>query len=215
MRSLLLKEWTLYHVYFIIIFALMLWVSFAVLLAAGPLSPVLFAVPFVWLAPVSMTVIESKNDSDVLINSLPVTRREIVLSKYVILMLFSGAAAAVLALIHLMMQGVLSVAFFPASPVAALTFTYAGTGVFLSVYLPLYFVAGPRMMLYGTMGGGLLGFIGLLEIAPYTIDLYGRLMDLWQQYTEWQWSALLCSATTVLLFCSWFVSATIYDKKNL
>lgn len=215
MRSLLHKEWTLYRVYFIIIFAFMLWVAFAVLLAAGPLSPVLFAVPFVWLAPISMTIIESKNDSDVLINSLPVTRREIVLSKYVILMLFTGAAAAVLVLIHLMMQGVLSVTFFPASPVAALTFTYTGIGTFLAIYLPLYFVVSPRFMLYGTVVAGLLGFIGLLEIAPHIIDLYGYLADLWQQYAEWQWAVILFTVTTILLLGSWMMTVRIYEAKNL
>src|SRR5690554_5410632 len=104
---------TLYHVFFVVIFGLLLWVSGSVLLTVGPISPILFAVPFVWLVPVSMTVFEFKNDSDVLINSLPVTRREVVLSKYVILILFSMASAGILTVIHMLLQGVLPVDFFP------------------------------------------------------------------------------------------------------
>lgn len=215
MRSVLLKEWSLYRVHFIIIFALMLWVAFGVLLAAGPLSPVLFAVPFIWLAPVSMSLIESKNDSDVLLNSFPVTRRDVVLSKYAILMLFAIVAATILVLIHLTMQQMLSVTFFPASPIAALTLAYAGIGLFLAVYLPLYFVAGPRFMLYGAMGVGLFGFIGLLEIAPYVIDLYGFLVELWQQYTEWQWALMFFTVTTLVLLGSWLVAVRVYEAKNL
>lgn len=215
MRSLLLKEWSLYRVFFIIIFCLMLWMTASVLFAIGSVSPILFAVPFLWLAPVSMTIFEFKNESEILINSLPVTRREVVLSKYVILMLFSMASAGFLTIVHILLQLVLSVTFFPASPVAALIVAYAGIGLFLSVYLPLHFVAGPRFMLFAAMWVFLLGFIGLLRIAPHVMDLYDRFVVLWQQYAVWQWSLGLFSVTTVLLLLSWVVTTRIYEAKNL
>ena len=214
MRSLLLKEWTLYHVFFVVIFGLMLWVSGSVLLTVGPISPILFAVPFVWLVPVSMTVFEFKNDSDVLINSLPVTRREVVLSKYVILILFSMASTGILSVIHILLQGVLPVAFFPKTPVEALILTYTGIGTFLSAYLPFYFVAGPRFMLFASMVMFFLGFIGLMKIGPHVMDIYSYVTDLWQRSAP-LWSGVLLTVTTVLLFVSWLIATRIYEAKNL
>lgn len=192
----------------------MLWMM-ASLFAIGPISPILFAVPFLWLAPVSMTIFEFKNDSEILINSLPVTRREVVLSKYVILMLFSTASAGILTIVHILLQKVFPAPFFPASPVGALIVTYAGIGLFLSVYIPLYFITGPRFMLFAAMWFFFIGIIGLLRIAPHAMDLYDRLVDLWQQYAVWQWSIGLFSVTTVLLLLSWVVTTRIYEVKNL
>lgn len=213
MRSLLKKDWMLYRIFFIVILGMMLWGALSALLTFGPVSPTLFTIPFLWLAPVSMTLFEFKNDSDVLINSLPVTRRQVVLSKYVILSLFSVVSAAILAVIHILLQSVLSVEFFP-PPIVALILTYAGIGAFLSIYLPLYFLAGPRFMLFASLAMFFAGFIGLSKISPHAMDVLSYLLDLWQQYTVLQWSFGLFTVTTLLLLLSWWTATRIYETKN-
>lgn len=214
MRSLLLKEWELQKVTFAAVYTIMLLAAVVVLSTFGPLSPALFAVPFVWLALVSMNFMELKNDSDVLINSLPVTRRQVVLSKYVTLLLFSLGSAGAMAVIHIVLQGLSVVQFVPESPVAAIMLTYTGIGLFLSVYMPLFFVSGPQIMLISSFALFIVGFAVVTSFPAEVTELFLGLLNLWQQYTVLQWSVLLFSGTTLLILLSWLLSVRIYERKN-
>ena len=163
-----------------------------------------------WFFTMSIAAQEEKNNSHILINSLPVSRKQVVAAKY----LFSILAGLIFIGIALMVHPL----FYPSSQGADMfevVLTMAATGWFAAIYLPLYYWLGPRFIQIGMF---ILFFLAF-AILPMVINL-GMKNDFWG-LGEWLRSAptnvlaiVLLLMTAIILLGSWALSVRIYERKD-
>lgn len=177
------------------------------------LPPVYFAILYSCIFIATANTYDEKNDSDVLLNSLPVSKRQIVTSKYV-------ASFLMAVIIIFFVLGY--IAFFQRSAsdqYAATLFIEAiigltVTGLFTAVYFPLYYLLGQRFFLFG------LAVIGIIAFAAFPIVYYlglengfWGLADVWQQHSI-LFPIVLFGIATVAVLISRSISIRLYEKKE-
>lgn len=174
----------------------------------GPFTPLVFAVMMTWFSTIGMDMTDYKNDTDVLLNSLPVTRRQIVTSKYASTLFVGAVLIAVGKVTSLFVDtrhdGQLTDLFLAAMAVA----------FFTAVYFPLYFKLGTPFITLAFIV--LMAFcftvFPILFFAGFTYDFWG-LPILWQRYTI---PAIigLCSITIAAVLISRSISIRLYEQKE-
>ncbi|RPF52208.1 ABC-2 transporter permease [Aquisalibacillus elongatus] len=209
MRSLLLKEWIVNRSIILSMTTLLVLGSiFAELFSNHGQDPIYLAVIFGCLFPFVGDMSENTNQSENLINSLPVNRQEIVASKYVSAFLFSLLIIVMVAVIKLfpIFNGVRLIEL-------ALSFTLVG--MFISIYFPLLYFLGPRFVMIGMMVLGIVSLTFLPQLINTGIkkNFWGLTEYYQQMSTEWV-SIILLGITAGLLLVSWFISGRIYMKKQ-
>ncbi|WP_174614835.1 ABC-2 transporter permease [Virgibacillus ihumii] len=209
MRSLLYKEWVVNQAIII---------SMAVLLIAGSMfvkmfndtgqNPIYLAVIFGLMYPFIGDMNENTNKSENLINSLPVNRTEIVTSKYVSALLFGVLVIGITAFLKFF-------SLFEENQFIELAAALSFIGIFIAVYLPVFYLLGPRFVMIGMAALGLLGFvfIPMLVEAGMENGFWG-LADVYREYSNDLLSAILIGITIVALLVSWFISVRLYAKKQ-
>lgn len=174
----------------------------------GPFTPLVFAVMMTWYFAIGMDMNEHKNDTDVLVNSLPVTRRQIVTSKYVTLLLVGfvfiivGKVTWFLTENHSLVQ--LSDAVLAMMAVA----------LFTSVYFPLYYKLGTPFINLAFVVLAVLSFTAF-PIVYYTglRNGFWGLADLWEQHASLL-LVVFCFITVALMLVSRSISIRLYEKKE-
>jgi ABC-type transport system involved in multi-copper enzyme maturation permease subunit len=164
-----------------------------------------------WFFIMSIAAQEEKNDSHILINSLPVSRKQVVAAKYLFSILaglvFIGIALMVHPLFNLSSQG---------TNMFDAVLTMAATGWFAAIYFPMYYWLGPRFVQISMF----ILFILVFAILPPVFNL-GIKHDFWG-LGDWLRSAslnilavILLLLTAIVLLGSWALSARIYERKDL
>ena len=172
--------------------------------------------PLVIVAMLAMAFIfasaahDDRANSHLLLNSLPVTRREIVTAKYVYHVAaslgFVGMAAIARTLLGMM------------SPHAALSQTLITMTVitwYLAIFFPMYYGLGPRFVQVGMI----VFFVTIMTIAPWAYNVavkhnFWGLPELIASLPAVPLYLLLAAATFALLLVSWRVSVWLYSKKS-
>src|SRR5690625_3505193 len=140
MKYLLLKEWIVNRSVIISIIILMLISSF-IMSEGQNYFPIYLAIGFGCVYPFSSGMTESNNKSDILINSLPVNRKDIVTSKYLASLLIGSLLIIIMATINLVIPS------FNNNSLHEMVISISASGFFISIYFPLLFFILPRFML--------------------------------------------------------------------
>ncbi|MFO8068702.1 MAG: ABC-2 transporter permease [Alkalibacterium sp.] len=159
--------------------------------------------------PISNEANEKGNDTDIFMNSLPVTREKIVFSKY-LFSLMTGAFY--LSIVFLMST------FIPYHEVITIKELMAGIAVvsiYLSVYYPLKYLVGQGFFVISS-----LGFWVILAALGYSIYNQGESFDYWGMYnsyttyTRLQVGILSIIISFAVLTVSFRYSSRVYKKKD-
>ena len=178
--------------------------------------------------------LDARNNSEIIINSLPVHRRDIVLAKY--LSVFPYAALAILSFI--LAQVVVSVTGIPilgvTGPLSNLSLekfmgAVVAVIVLISFYYPIYFKLGHRrskwagmilffcLVFFIPLSGYLLaGEYGVVRnpILLNIIDLLGRLGSWQQTQADWQIASYMFVLAMILMSASVRLSLRFYRNKE-
>ncbi|WP_054949305.1 ABC-2 transporter permease [Numidum massiliense] len=214
MRNLLLKEYMVNRSTIFISFIAMIFLGTIMFTSEDSLPPVAIAVLFILVILVSSGSVEQKNDSDVLINSLPVTRRQIVATKFMFPLVLGIVFIAYMAGVRAALSLVAPVAVAPVSVASAL-FALVAIGLFTAVYYPLNYLLGPRFMQIGLVVFYLLTFFAfpmLLNIARKYA--YWGLLTWWQQTSPVLIALCAAAVTALILVTSWLLTTRVYEQKN-
>ena len=175
--------------------------------ASGPSTPVIFSAVMALYFTMGVNMEDRKNDSDVLLNSLPVTRRQIVTAKYVAAVLVGALFIAIGK----------TVSMIKAQPTVSLTeaaVALIAVVLFSAVYFPLFYKFGTQFVIFAIVVLTIL-FFTALPIVFYTGMKSGfwGLAGLWQQHRPWLLIALFILTVAAVLFSCSF-SVRLYEKKE-
>lgn len=172
--------------------------------------------PFVIVAMLAMAFTfasagqDDRANSHLLLNSLPVTRQEIVTAKYVY------HIASSLGLVGF--AGIVRTLFSMMSPLTALyqtLITMAVIAWYLSVFFPMYYWLGPRFVQVGMI----VFFISLFTAAPIVANMAVRhdfwgFLELIASLPAMPLYLLFTAVTLAALWASWRVSVWLYERKS-
>ena len=199
---------------FIVQRTLILFYAAATLIFAAQFIPVDEPLPIITILAVFFTfgtaAHEDKNNSHVLLNSLPVSRKEIVAAKYAFHILI-GIGFVVLAAVCKIVAGGMPAGAALEQSVAAATVVV----LFVSVFFPMYFWLGPRFVQIGMI----VLFILMFAAVPMVYNL-GAKHGFWgipvavRSFPDFLLLALLAIAAILFLFVSRLVSVRLYERKQ-
>lgn len=173
----------------------------------GPIAIVaMLAIMFTFATAVQ----DERSNSHLLLNSLPVTRQEIVTAKYV----FHLAASLFfvgISVLYWALAGDLS-------PQAALSQLLIAMGVivwYMAVFFPLYYWLGPRFVQLGMF----ILFIIFVAIVPPAYNLavkhqFWGILDVIRSVPAAQLNLLLTVVTFAALLASWRTAVWMYGRKE-
>ena len=153
---------------------------------------------------------EDKNNSHVLLNSLPVARKEIVTAKYVFHIAF-GICLVGLTFIYRTVIGALP------KDAALWQYVIAVTVIvwFVSVFFPMYFWLGPRFVQIGMI----VLLIVMFTALPMVYNLgvkhnFWGILEFVQSLPSFLLFVIVTAATIVLLIVSRLISVWLYERKK-
>lgn len=196
------------------------WLSFLLIIAlipinillsnhdGGPFTPIVFAVMVTWYITMGTSMSDYKNDTDVLVNSLPVTRQQIVTSKYVSTLLTGWLFIVIAKTLWMVFEHHSTVQFTDAA------FALLAVVIFIAVYFPLYYRLGTPFIIMGLIILTI-SFFTVFPIVFYTglTNRFWGLIDLWQEHALILW-VIIVGITTATLFGSWTISNRLYRQKE-
>lgn len=205
-----------------LIFALLYSIFIFIALSQPPFSQVIYsmgamAISYIFI----LTALQAdfKNNTIIIMNSLPIKRSEIVASKYLSMFVFIA-----LSFLILMVAGLL-IKFSPLPfnvtypGLSDLIITFLSVGILLSVYIPVYFITGGRWVQIANIF-----FFMFMFFAPSTISRYfmenkeqSLVIHMMQYYSENVLLVYLAAVilTLIVLAVSFTCSLKIYSNKDL
>lgn len=153
---------------------------------------------------------EDKNNSHVLLNSLPVSRKEIVTAKYAFHLAIGLCLVGFAFICKVLISDLPAGTAFRQTAVAAAIVIW-----FVAAFFPMYYWLGPRFVQIGMI----VLFILMLTAIPMVLNLGAKhrfwgIMDLVQSFPEQLLFALLTAATVILLIVSRHISVRLYERKE-
>lgn len=182
-----------------------------------------------YMLMIQASTLDDKNKSEIMLNSLPICRQDIVLAKY--LSVFLYAALAILS--FLLAQGVVSVTGIPI-PISQISLegisgALVAMAVLMSIYFPIYFKFGylrSRMV-------GMFLFFACFFFLPMVVDLTVHGLEeggnpalqnivasvqkvlFWlQTQADWQIASYLLALALILMAASAHLSLRFYTRRE-
>lgn len=162
---------------------------------------------------------DEKNKSDILLNSLPISRNTIVIARYVSVFVFSAISIVVYALISVIINMLqLTVKAYPVTLEGIIGILFAIAFV-CGIYLPIYFKVGyikskiiNFVMIFGfiTVFGAVLP--GLLENKDQVF--VQKIIQFFDSRSDIQIAAVILALTILLHFISYMISLNFYRKRE-
>jgi ABC-type transport system involved in multi-copper enzyme maturation permease subunit len=208
MRNLLLKEWFVNRS--TIIVAVILIPILGFIGSSGQAQATIYlAILIGCMYPLTSSMNENSNKSDILVNSLPVTRKEVVTAKYLFSILLGIILTLVIAAINLFIPS------FEVNSLFELILSVSAIGLFSSLYYPLFYLLGPRFVMFGMA----VFFVCFTAIFPIVINLglkngFWGLSSVYQQLPTILLAVVLLGITIIALFVTKLISVQIYRKKQ-
>lgn len=156
-----------------------------------------------------LTEYRNNNKDDILMNSLPVERKEIVASKYVFALLFGLCLILVVTVINRLVPS------FEEHLLFVMPLGISVVGWFVSIYYPLFYLLGPRFSMYVIVVIVMVGsyIIQTMSKAGFKngfLESFGFV----HQFSAEQLSLAFLGITVVVLIISWFISMQLYKHKQ-
>jgi ABC-type transport system involved in multi-copper enzyme maturation permease subunit len=194
---------------FILVFA------FQSLEQAGPIAA---TVAVVYILIINSFAYEEKNKSEVMLNSLPISRRDIVLAKYLSIFVYMGLSILTYMCATLIIKALI--------PMKITTLSWKGisaaflsVGLMTSVYLPITFKFGYiKAKLFNLVVFLLFFFSPTILINIYNNPKYHQSINNFFKtllsWSDWQIAALPAGLSLLLLFISYSISLHIYKNRE-
>lgn len=208
MSGLLMNQFYSNRLDFIIVSPVLLFTLFFRDNPADPFTPIIFSVAMTWLFSIGIDMKEYKNNTDVLLNSLPVTRRQIVTTKYMTSLLVGFIFIIVGNVTWFLTKGHSLVSLSDALLVIS------AVALFAAIYYPLYYKFGARFVTIALV----MLMISFTTIFPIAFHLglrhgFWGLADVWEQHPAFVLTAL-CTIAVVAMLVSRSISIRLYEKKE-
>lgn len=204
MKQLLLKEYYTNQMTYISTIIFFLMTAWAV--TDSHQVPSFLSVLFAGVFLFSSSHVDEQNNSHILMNSLPVNRRLVITSKYLIALLVGTLLIILTVGINLLIP-----AFTPLTEMN-IGLSVAAIIITIALYFPAYIIFGPRFMAYVFI----IFFVGLLGIGPliFNSDLLDILINFFQQQSTVALISGIVAASIVILTLSWMISVRVYGAKQ-
>ena len=160
---------------------------------------------------------DEKGKNNVLINSLPFSRKQIIASKYIGVLIFLFITTLIIWLIRFICQDIVSNSMMGGSITELLT-SYAIAILFVSFYFPFFYRFPNRILLSGFS----ILVIMMVALGKTIVSRFGNVMsdfinDIQTFSSQFSTTGLYISAfvITILIFSSsWFLTLKIYENKD-
>ncbi|PGT73360.1 ABC transporter permease [Bacillus cereus] len=160
---------------------------------------IIMSVIFTIGATVKTFEADSKNESEVIVNSLPIWRKQIVYAKYIVAIIILFISATVGCFTMGMKSGVNLFEFIETTMVTSISFIL----VYLSFVLPISFWLGYKKTIFITIS---------ILIAPMAVSSIFFGINLEQIHL---YNSLLFISSICMFIASVFVSVKLYEKREL
>jgi len=201
------KDWVVNRTVFLVYAGVLLLMALKVLPVDGPaVIATMMAGFFVFTSAAQ----DERNSTQTFINSLPVSRRDIVTGKYVLSIGAGIALTGMVLLIGALIEPV------PGPVVLRQLLLCAGViSTFVSVFVPMYYLLGSRFVQIGLF----VLFILVVAVAPPAYNLAVRhnfwgLLDAVRALPTQPLQTVAAVGVVVLLLASWRLSITLYSRKE-
>lgn len=185
----------------------------------GPAGLTVSILGVTYMLALGASALEDKNNSDIILVSLPIKKNTIVFAKYLSIYVFVAYAALLNYFIYLLVDQL-------NLPINVLPFTFEGLIVaivavtlFCSITLPLIFKYGfikSRMInlifFFVFVSGGLTLVDNISQ--KETSVFFQRIIDFLSKYSDVQLMLLLMIPPTIILITSYFLSIFFYNKRE-
>lgn len=183
-----------------------------------PLPPAATASIVGWLLILNANVYDEKNKSDIFLNSLPVSRKQIVGAKYASFLAFGLLSVGASAIVSWAMQWLAAPDDFQV--VQWQDFVIVSSSVMLagSVFYPLYYKFGGQYVRIAMLGLMFLAmiFANMIQwlVTQRFADTVGDVLHLLQSTSLPVMMLYLAAFTCIVALLSWKLSTGIYQKKD-
>lgn len=207
MQALLHKEYLVNRQ--VILMTIIILILGGVIMADSFQIPMFLPLIFGAIQPFSDAKNEDLSRSDILINSLPTTRKKVVLSKYLFSIIIVFFYFSLVYVINAVMP------VFEANTLKETLLSGMVAVLFLALYYPIFYFLGPRFL---TVGMSVLAFLVLVVVFP-VINIGAR-NEYWgiQTYINSLSEIQLMTTTLIIsitfIAVSYFLSGSIYKKRD-
>lgn len=162
---------------------------------------------------------EDKNKSEIMLNSLPISRKDIVLAKYLSIFIYMGIAmlAYMLAtLIVMAMKIPVKVQFISLEGITTSLFLVS---LMTSVYLPIIFKFGYlkakmfNMMMFLLFFFIPMGIVTLYKNSEPDSSIKNALNGM-ATWSQWQIALLIAAISLLMMYVSYYISVKIYNNRE-
>ena len=201
------KDWIVNRTVFLVYTGVLLLMALRVLPVGGPVVMATMMASFFVLTSAAQ---DERNNSQTFINSLPVSRRDVVTGKYV-LSIGAGVALTGITLLVTALREPM-----PGRVMLGQLFLSAGViSTFVSVFIPMYYLLGSRFVQLGLF----VLFILVVAVAPPAYNLAVRhnfwgLLDTLRAVPVETLQTVAAVTVVVLLLASWRLSVALYNRKE-
>lgn len=207
MRALLHKEYLVNRQ--VILMTVIILIVGGFIMADSFQIPMFLPLIFGALQPFSDAKNEDLSRSDILINSLPTTRKKIVLSKYlfsiIIVFFYFSLVYVINAVMPIFVPNTLNETLLSGMFVV----------LFLALYYPIFYLLGPRFL---TVGMSVLAFLVLAVVFPVmnigARNKYWGIETYINSLSEIQLMTTILIISVAFITVSYFLSGSIYKKKD-
>ncbi|HZJ57657.1 MAG TPA: ABC-2 transporter permease [Clostridia bacterium] len=162
---------------------------------------------------------EDKNKSEIIINSLPISRKEIVLAKYLSIFVYIGLAIVAYMIATLTVKVVRVPVKVEFPDLKDVTITLLLVSLMNSIYMPIIFRIGYlkakifNMVMFLLFFFIPMGVASLYENPKYSAGI-SDITGIISSFSDWQIAALLAAISLMLLFFSYSISLGIYKNRE-
>ncbi len=162
---------------------------------------------------------EDKNKSETMLNSLPISRKDIVLAKYLSIFLYIGLAMVAYMFATLVVMAVRIPVKVQFVSLQGITITLFLVSLMASMYLPIIFKFGylkakmfnlVMFLLFFFIPMGVVSLYQNPEYAP-SIDNILNGMATW---SDWQIASLVAGISSLMMCLSYYISVGIYNNRE-
>lgn len=190
--------------------------AFQSLEQAGPIAANI-AVVYVLLT--NSFAYEDKNKSDIMLNSLPISRKDIVLAKYLSIFVYMCLAILAYMSATLVVKALRIPINIALLSLEGVTTAFLSVILMTSIYLPIIFKFGYiKAKLFNIAMFLLFFFVPTILLNIYNNPKYTQSINSFLEkltsWQDWQIASLLASLSLLLLFTSYSISVHIYRNRE-
>lgn len=190
--------------------------AFQSLEQAGPIAA---NIAVVYILLINSFGYEDKNKSDIMLNSLPISRRDIVLAKYLSIFVYMGLAILAYMGSSLLVKALRIPIDVVLLSLEGVTTAFLIVALMSSIYLPIIFKFGYiKAKLFN-----LVMFLFFFFVPTIIVNLYNNpryhhyFVNFFQEFASWknwQIALLLIAFSLLILSISYSISVSIYKKRE-